>query len=99
MKHYGESGRASEEYFVWDQQLEFVFRRDEQYTRPMSGVVREAREQRFYFVDGQLVRWLGVGNVPQAVDRPAARQQAAQLLEQARQFASCAIAATQICAA
>jgi hypothetical protein len=55
---YGESGKALEQYYFWDSELIFVFRVDWHYTQPTSGVVKNKTEDRFYFADGKLIRWL-----------------------------------------
>lgn len=89
-RYYGESGRAEEQFFVWNQQLEFVFRADDTYTEPLSGRVQHRAEERFYFVDGKLVRWLGPGNVPRAVRSAEAQEAATGHLTIARQLAACA---------
>jgi len=55
---YGETGKALEEYYFWDSELIFIFRVESHYTKPMSGVVKTKTEDRFYFADGKLIRWL-----------------------------------------
>ena len=54
----GESGRALEEYYYWDDELQFVYRKDDTYTEPMSGKVASSDETRFYFEGRKLIRWL-----------------------------------------
>jgi hypothetical protein len=54
----GETGKATEEYYFWNSELIFVLRVESHYTKPMSGVVKDKTEQRFYFADGKLIRWL-----------------------------------------
>ncbi len=55
---YGESGRAVEEYYYRGDQLIFVFRKESRYDNPLSGRVVSTQQQRFYFNNGQLIRWL-----------------------------------------
>jgi hypothetical protein len=55
---FGEMGKAKEEYYFWNSELIFVFRTEWHYTKPMSGVTKSKTEQRFYFADGKLIRWL-----------------------------------------
>lgn len=55
---YGETGRALEEFYYWDGKLIFVFRKRDTYDAPMSGKVSKTAEDRFYFNDGVLVRWV-----------------------------------------
>ncbi len=56
--HQGETGRSFEEYYYRDGKLIFVFRRQETYDEPMSGKVSKTAEDRFYFDEGRLIRWL-----------------------------------------
>jgi hypothetical protein len=56
--HYGESGKAVEEYYYWDDQLIFVYRKDSNYDKPGSQKVVRTAENRFYFSNDRLVRWL-----------------------------------------
>lgn len=56
--HFGESGKALEEYYYLKGQLIFVFRKDQQYDKPMSGRVVRTQENRFYFQNDRLIRWL-----------------------------------------
>jgi len=56
--HYGEGGRASEEYYYANGKLIFVFRKDYRYDRPLSGKVVTTQENRFYFHNDGLVRWI-----------------------------------------
>jgi len=57
-KFYGEMGQALEEYYLWDDRLFFVLRVESRYDKPLSGVVKSKTEERFYFADGALIRWL-----------------------------------------
>ena len=56
--HYGEGGKALEEYYYWDDRLIFVFRKDSTYDKPGSGKVVSTAENRFYFGNDRLVRWI-----------------------------------------
>lgn len=58
VKHQGETGRSFEEYYYLDDGFMFVYRKEDTYSRPMSGKVVKTREIRFYFEDGELVRYL-----------------------------------------
>jgi len=55
--YFGETGRAEEEYYFWEDQLFFLLRIDHLYDRPFGDVVTTA-ENRFYFTDGRLIRWI-----------------------------------------
>jgi len=57
-KFYGETGQALEEYYFWDGRLFFVLRVESRYDKPLSGKVKTKSEERFYFTDGALIRWL-----------------------------------------
>lgn len=57
--HYGESGKGLDEFYYWDDQLIFIYRKDSTYDRPGSGKVVRTRENRFYFNNGRLIRWIG----------------------------------------
>lgn len=59
--HYGETGRSLEEFYYWKEQLIFVFGKQDRYDKPMSGKVAESSENRLYFDDGELIRWLNKG--------------------------------------
>lgn len=56
---YGEMGRATEEYYYSNDKLIFVFRKDSRYSRPLSGKVVATTENRLYFKDDKLIRWIG----------------------------------------
>jgi hypothetical protein len=58
VNHYGEGGRAIEEYYYSDNRLIFVFRKDSGYDTPMSGKVVYTGENRFYFNKNRLIRWI-----------------------------------------
>lgn len=55
---YGESGRTYEEYYYWDGKLIFVLRKESTYNKPLSGKVIRTSENRFYFKDDQMIRWI-----------------------------------------
>ncbi|HVQ40145.1 MAG TPA: hypothetical protein VMS31_21575 [Pyrinomonadaceae bacterium] len=56
--YYGETGRAAEEYYYQDGTLIFVYRKDSTYSRPLSGKVIRTRENRFYFQNGRMIKWV-----------------------------------------
>jgi len=62
--HFGEMGRASEEYYYSKGKLIFVYRKDFRYDRPMSGKVIETKENRFYFQNDGLFRWINETGKP-----------------------------------
>jgi hypothetical protein len=86
-KFLGESGKALEEYYFWEDQLIFVLRVESHYTKPMSGVTKEKTEERFYFADGNMIRWLDA----QKKDMPASAEKAScerDLLAAAKKYSA-----------
>ena len=83
---YGESGKALEEYYFWNDQLFFVLRSETRYTRPLSGVVQSKREERFYLDDGRLIQWLAPDKKSRALGS-AEEERGRELLAAARKFA------------
>jgi hypothetical protein len=61
-KFFGETGKALMEYYFWENQIIFALRVESHYTKPMSGVVKTKTEERFYFADGSLIKWLDAQN-------------------------------------
>lgn len=82
---YGESGKATEEYYFFGGQLFFVFRTESRYTKPLSGVVKSKTEERFYFDGGKLIQALGADKKPM---RPGSDEHARgrELLATAERF-------------
>ena len=56
--HYGEMGKLRTEFYYWLGQLFFVFQAEDHYKEPF-GKVASTLENRCYFSQGRLVRWLG----------------------------------------
>jgi hypothetical protein len=56
---YGEMGRANDEFYYSNDKLIFVFRRHSHYRAPLSGKVGRITENRYYFKDDRLIRWIG----------------------------------------
>ena len=86
-KFFGESGKALEEYYFWENQLFFVLRVDSAYTKPMSGVVKNKTEERFYFADGKLIQWLDAEKKPVALG-PEAEKRGRELLDSAKKYSA-----------
>lgn len=62
-KYYGESGRATEEYYFWQGRLFFILRTSEKYDVPIGasptpGKVNSRMQERWYFKNGKLWRWI-----------------------------------------
>ena len=85
-KVYGEMGQAREEYYFWDDRLFFVLRAESRYDKPFGKVVSK-KEERFYFADDALIRWLD----PQKKEAPAGpevQERGRDLLAQAKKFSA-----------
>ena len=55
---FGETGKSTEEYYYWDGKLIFVFRREARYDKPLSGKIVATKDNRFYFKDDKMIRWI-----------------------------------------
>ncbi|HEX8076963.1 MAG TPA: hypothetical protein VF511_04040 [Chthoniobacterales bacterium] len=85
---FGETGKALEEYyFAENQQLIFVLRIETRYTNPMSGIAKSKTEQRFYFAEGKLIRWLNPDNKDVVAERAAAERER-ELLASAKKYSA-----------
>ena len=84
--HFGETGRSFEEFYYWDGRLFFILHRRETYDEPMSGRVSKTAEERFYFNDGRLIRWLDSRGRAVAPGRGEYREAQARYLDVARRF-------------
>ena len=84
--HLGETGRSVEEFYYRDGKLFFVFRRRETYDEPMSGKVSKTAEDRFYFDDGRLIRWLDPRGRAVAPGRGEYREAQALYLDSSQRF-------------
>jgi hypothetical protein len=56
--HYGEMGKTSEEYYYSNGKLIFVFEKVFHYNRPMTGKIVRTVENRYYFDNDQMIRWI-----------------------------------------
>ncbi len=83
---YGESGEATEEYYYWEGKLIFVFRTDSDYDGLRSGKIVRTAEDRFYFRDGALIRWVDPHAEPVPPGSDAFRQKQKELLQNAATF-------------
>jgi hypothetical protein len=86
-KFFGETGKALEEYYFAENQVMFVLRIESHYTKPMSGVVKNRTEQRFYFADGKLFQWLGPDKKPHPMDAEAEKR-GRELLADAKKYST-----------
>ena len=82
---FGETGRAVEEYYFWNGQLIFVFQTDNRYDKPFGKVVRKI-ENRFYFKDGKMIRWLDESGKEVASDSAEYAPKQADYLKMSKEF-------------
>lgn len=87
--YLGETGRASEKFYFWNDSVEFAFTTSERYDRPMSGRVVKTEEERLYWDGGHLIRWQK-GAERRAVTGPSAARRSSEVRETARILAACA---------
>jgi hypothetical protein len=84
--YYGETGKAVEEFYFWDGQLIFVFRKDFQYDRPLSGKTVSTRENRFYFDNNRLIRWVGESGRQVSSSKQEYSEKQREYLESSEEF-------------
>ncbi len=85
--YFGEGGRSVEEYYYWNGDLIFAFRKEFTYDKPLSGKVVRTREDRFYFDNNRLVRWIDQKGKPVSESEPALNEKQKEYLESARRLA------------
>ncbi len=83
---YGEGGKAVEEYYYSNGKLIFVYRKDSTYNRPLSGKVVKTIENRFYFHDNRLIRWIGETEKQVDPASPEFLEQQNDYLDSSRKF-------------
>ena len=82
---FGETGRAVEEYYFWNGQLIFVLNTDNRYDKPFGKVVRKI-ENRFYFKEDKMIRWIGENGKEVATDSAEFAGKQADYLKMSKQF-------------
>jgi len=82
--YFGESGKAAEEYYFWDGKLIFVLRTDFRYDKPLSGKVARKTENRFYFSNDKLIKWIDEGAKEVASDTTAYRDKQKEYQESSK---------------
>ncbi len=88
--HYGEGGRSVEEYYYANGKLIFVYRKDLTYNTPLSGRVVKTLENRFYFQNDRLIRWINEAGKPVAPGTDEYRQKQDEHLETSSKFITAA---------
>jgi len=84
--YFGESGKGTEEYYFWDGKLIFVLRTDFRYDKPLSGKVVRKTENRFYFSNDKLIRWIDENAKEAASDTTAYGEKQKEYLESSKQL-------------
>jgi hypothetical protein len=84
--YFGESGRATEEYYYSNEKLIFVFRRDYTYNEPMSGKVVSTIANRFYFGNDRLIRWIDEKGMTRSSAESEYQAKQKELLETSTKF-------------
>ncbi len=75
-----------DEFYYRGGELVFVFQRRETYDAPLSGKVSKTAEERFYFADGRLIRWLDNRGRAVAPGRGEYQEAQARHLDSSRRF-------------
>jgi hypothetical protein len=86
---YGESGRATMDYYFANGRLIFIHTVHQRYDEPLSGRVALSVENRYYFDDGRLIRHARTQR-PAGQDLSSLHPELSVLLRDARLFAACA---------
>jgi hypothetical protein len=98
--YLGESGRGQEEYYFWNDSLEFLLRKTSHYSEPLSGKVVSTDEDRFYWNSDRLVRWVNPQQRSQTLTTSEAAGQDRDARATALKLATCAAnLADSLCAA
>jgi hypothetical protein len=84
--HYGEMGRTAEEYYYSNGKLIFVFEKVSHYNRPMSGKVVRTVENRYYFDNDQMIRWIDENGKQANTSSEEFRSKQKDLLENSNRF-------------
>jgi outer membrane lipoprotein-sorting protein len=83
---FGETGRAVEEYYFWEGKLIFVLQADHRYDKPLSGKVVKTTENRFYFKDDKLIRWIDENSKQVATDSTEFAEKQSEYLKTSKQL-------------
>jgi len=83
---FGETGKTTEEYYYWDGKLIFVFRQESHYDKPLSGKVVSTIENRFYFRDDKLIRWIDENGKEVAAGSTEFAEKEKEYLQSSKEF-------------
>ena len=84
--HYGEMGRTSEEYYYSNGKLIFVFEKVFHYNKPMTGKAVRTTENRYYFDNDQMIRWIDENQKPVGLSSEEFPSKQKELLETSNIF-------------
>lgn len=62
---YGETGKRTDEYYFENDRLIYLFRQNFEYDKPIyieGSTIAAKKEARFFFHEGQLIRWINPSN-------------------------------------
>ena len=83
---YGEIGRATDEFYYSNDKLIFVYRKHLHYSGQLTGKVVRTTENRYYFKDDKLIRWIGEDGKQVSPTAPEFAQGEARVLASSKQF-------------
>ena len=83
---YGEIGRATDEFYYSNDKLIFVYRKHLHYSGQLTGKVVRTTENRYYFKDDKLIRWIGEDGKQVSATAPEFAQAEGRLLASSKQF-------------
>jgi hypothetical protein len=82
---YGETGRSTVDFYFHEDKLIFIFQKRFNYSKPMSGKIISTEEDRFYFNDDNLIKWLD-GKKNRNVSDEEANETKTNLLDEAKKL-------------
>jgi hypothetical protein len=83
---YGEIGRATDEFYYSNDKLIFVYRKHLHYSGQLTGKVVRTTENRYYFKDDKLIRWIGEDGKQVSTTAPEFGQGEARVLASSKQL-------------
>ncbi len=86
VQFFGCRHQIQEEYYFWDNRLVFVYQVRLSDTGLPSRKILSRTENRFYFKQGHLVRWLGSNKKQRQITNSEGRQQERTLLHDSREW-------------
>jgi hypothetical protein len=92
VRHFGETGRVTEEFYFSNGRPIFIYTVHERYDQPLSGRVQARVEHRFYFDGDRLIRRVRTQSPALAEDLSQYDPELPTLLRNAELFAACAAA-------